>query len=353
MEYISFVDSSETVMSAIKLGISDDIHRCTELLDYPWSHIIQNAFTLSQEQVIELACSAEHLNVSGVFYEKEQYTFKLLALKVACADAFKALYGLSVTMATGVVHPFLKQHARTEWAIRLLSVKIHGSPAFVFACRQKYHAVVIWMIEVMNQMENYSPILQVDCDGNTPLHIAVKNKKWEWAKRLMEHGSLPLLKNKEGKTPVMLAVPHFEYLSIFKQNSSEWFEALHEALVHGKIHPAWCQTLIDEGADFNQPELYDSPIESLLIFAHAGMDMNMSFNNELTDDQLKIMYAHGKIATDFGRVLTVFQDDTWVRLLHNVTHGQNIEDEEYVKRIMTRRVVTKSTYRLQQRIVKK
>tara|TARA_B110001450_G_scaffold36530_1_gene32319 strand:- start:2150 stop:3211 length:1062 start_codon:yes stop_codon:yes gene_type:complete len=353
MEYISFGDSSETVMSAIKFGISDDIQHCTELLDDPWRYIIQNAATLSQEQVIEHASTADHLNVSGVFYEKEQHTLKLLAPKVACADAFKALYGLSVTMATGVVHPYLKQHVRTEWAIRLLSIKIHESPAFVFACRQKYHAVVIWMIEVMNQMENYSPILQVDCDGNTPLHIAIKNKKWEWAKRLMEHGSLPFLKNHKGQTPVMLTAPHFEYLTIFKQHSLEWFEALHEALVHGKKHPAWCQTLIDEGADFNQPELYDSPIESLLIFAHAGMDMNMSFDGELIDDQLKIMYAHGKIPTDFGRVLSVFQDDTWVRLLHNLVHGQHIEDEEYIQRIVTRRVVTKSTSRLQQIIVKK
>lgn len=334
-------------MSAIKLGISDDLHKATESLDYPWGYIIQNASTLTQEQIIEHACSAEHLNVSGVFYEKEQHTFKLLALKVTCADAFKSLYGLSVTMATGVVHPFLNQHVRTEWAIRLLSVKIHGSPAFAFACRQKYHTVVVWMIEVMNQMEDYTPILQVDCDGNSPLHIAVKHKKWEWAKRLMEHGSLPFLKNKEGKTPIMLAAPYFEYLIIFKQHSLEWFEAMHEALVDGKKHPAWCQTLIDEGADFNQPELYDSPIESLLIFAHAGMDMNMSFDGDLSDDQFKIMYTHGKIPTDFSRVLTIFHDDTWVRLLHNLARGQDIEDEEYTSRISTRRAVTKSTYRLQ------
>ena len=140
---------------------------------------------------------------------------------------------------------------------------------------------------------------------------------------------------------------------IFKQHSLEWFEALHEALTDGKKHPAWCQTLIDEGADFNQPELYDSPIESLLIFAHAGMDMNMPFDGDLSDDQLKIMYTHGKIATDFNCVLNIFHDDAWVRLLHNIVRGQDIENEEYIERVSKRRAVTKSTYRLQQRIVKK
>ena len=336
-------------MSAIKSYISDDIHDCVKSLDYPWGYIIQNASTLSQKQVIEHACNAEHLNVSGVFYKKEQRTFEILGHQVTCVDAFKSLYGLSVTMATGTIHPFLKQHVRSEWVIRLFFVKIHGSPAFAFACRQKYDAVVVWMVDVMNQLKEYTPILQVDCDGNSPLHIAVKHQKWDWAKRLMEHGSLPFLKNNEGKTPLMLAAPHYEMLTIFKQCSLEWFDALHEALVDGKKHTSWCQALVDEGADFNQPELYDSPVDSLLIFAYVGMDMNMAFEGHLSDDQLTIMYMHGKIASNFDRVLTIFQDDTWCRLLHNAVHAcENIEDEEYIERISTRRAVTTHTYQLQQ-----
>lgn len=341
-------------MSAIKLGISDDIHQATKSLDYPWNYIIQNASTLTQEQIIEHACTAKHLNVTGVFYQHEQHTFELLALKVSCADAFKALYGLSVTMATGVVHEYLKNHVRREWAIRLFSVRIHDSPAFVFACKQKYHAVVVWMISVMNELKDYSPILQVDCDGNSPLHIAVLHKKWEWTKQLLEHDAKPYQKNNQGKTPIMLAAPHFEYLSLFKTRSREWFDALHEALLSGNKHPAWCQTLIDEGADFNQPELYDSPIESLLIFAHAGMDMNMPFKGPLTNDQLKIMYIHGKVADNFDRVLSVFQDEFWVRLLHNLKHGlHDIQDEEYIERLSSRQAITKNTLNLQQKIIKK
>ena len=164
----------------------------------------------------------------------------------------------------------------------------------------------------------------------------------------MEHGSLPLLKNKEGKTPLMLAAPHYQYLTVFKQHSLEWFDALHEALVDGKKHPAWCQALGAEGAEFNHPELYDSPTDSLLVFAYVGMDMNMPFEGPLSDDQLRIMYTHGKMASNFDRVLAIFQDDTWVRLLHNAVHAcDNIKDKEYIEKISTRRAVTNSTYRLQ------
>ena len=95
-------------MSAIKLGISNDLHSATKDIDHPWNYIVQNISSLTPEQIVEHACNASHLKVSGVFYKNKQYTFELLALQIneRNAHVLRALYGLSVTMATGVVHPY-------------------------------------------------------------------------------------------------------------------------------------------------------------------------------------------------------------------------------------------------------
>ena len=75
----------------------------------------------------------------------------------------------------------------------------------------------------------------------------------------------------------MLAAPHHLRLDMFYTGeSSEWYNALHDALVVGKHDASWCVALIDRGADVNQLELYDAPIDCLIVLAVHGMDMNLS-----------------------------------------------------------------------------
>jgi len=335
-------------MSAIKKGLQD----ATKAVQLPWSFIIQHSQTLSPDQIIDHACTASHLNVAGVFCRQQQ-TFELLAQNLTgpSANVLKALYGLSITMATGIVHPYLRDCSRTNWVLRLFDVKIHRSPAFVFACRQQYQSVVMWMIEIMNDLKEYTPIHQVDDDGNSPLHIAVVHRNWRWATQLVEHGCSPFVKNVAGKTPIMLAAPKYEQLAIFKSDSIEWFDALHEALVDGKQDAMWCQSLIDAGADFNQAALYDSPLDTLLVLAHAGMDMNMLFDGVLSTEQHQIMYMHGKIDHNFDAIISAFEDDEWVRMLHQISHGHYFSAfPDYIATVSARRAITPMTLELQDKL---
>jgi hypothetical protein len=341
-------------MSAIKMGLPIDIHTATKSMQHPWDFIIQNIETLSPEQILEHACTASHLNVSGVFYGQKQHTFECFAAKIneTSSNVLKALYGLSITMATGVVHPYLQEHTRANWVLRLFDVKIHRSPAFVFACRQQYQTVVMWMVDIMNDLKDYAPIRQIDCDGNSPLHIAVLHRRWEWTKQLVEHGCSPFVKNVAGKTPIMLAAPCYEHLTIFKSETVEWFDALHEALIDGKKNAMWCQSLIDAGADFNQSELYGSPLDTLLVLAHAGMDMNMRFDGVLSTEQHRIMYMYGKIDNNFDAILTAFKEDDWVRMLHQISHGHYLlAFPEYCELVSSRRAITKMTLQLQENLL--
>jgi len=344
----------QRTMSAIKMGIPTGIS--TKSIQYPWNFIITNIETLSPEQIIEYACTAFHLNVSGVFDGQKQHTFEYFAsfhvANESSSNVLKALYGLSITMATGVVHPYLQEHTRANWVLRLFNIKIHHSPVFVFACRQQYQTVVLWMVDIMNDLKDYAPIHQVDCDGNSPLHIAVLHRRWEWAKQLVEHGCSPFVKNMAGKTPIMLAAPYYEHLTMFKSDNVEWFDALHEALVDGKKNAMWCQSLIDVGADFNQSELYDSPLDTLLVLAHAGMDMNMRFDGVFSTEQNRVMYMYGKIDNNFDAILTAFEEDDWVRMLHQISRGDYLSIfPEYRKLVSSRRAITKMTLQLQEKLL--
>lgn len=341
-------------MSAIKMGLPTDIYTATTSIQHPWNVVIPNIETLSPEQIIEHACTASHLNVSGVFYGQKQHTLECLSAKIneSSANVLKALHGLSITMATGVVHPYLQKYTRAKWVLRLFDVKIHNCPAFVFACRQQYQTVVMWMVDIMNDLKDFTPIYQIDCDGNSPLHIAVLHRRWEWSKQLVEHGCSPFVKNVAGKTPIMLTAPYYKHLDMFKSKTVEWFNALHEALVDGKKHAIWCQSLIDAGADFNQPELYDSPLDTLLVLAHAGIDMNMRFSDKLSTEQHRIMYMYGKIDTNFDVILNAFEEDDWVRMLHQISHGYYLSMfSEYIELVSSRRAITKITIQLQEKLM--
>lgn len=340
-------------MSALRQYNADDFNKRVRQLNEPWQHILLNVKSLTLHEIIELICKATHLNVSGVYYNNRQFTFKHIApsLEQDKASLFKALYGLAITLATGVIHQSLVQNIRNEWVIEMLHIPWNGSPAFVFACQQHMQTVMAWMISIMNKLNVYTPLHQIDSRGNTPLHFAVVQKKWDWVTQLIEHGCSPYIKNDLGKTPIMLTAPYYNKLKIFKAESKEWFDALHETIVDGKEHAMWCHALLDAGADVNQSELYNSPVDSLIIFAQSGMDMNLPGTLSLTVEQNRILFMYGKIPTDWDEILYAFQENDWIRMLHAFFNGKITQiPEEYRKNVLSRQCVTNKTFVIQSKI---
>ena len=130
--------------------------------------------------------------------------------------------------------------------------------------------------------------------------------------------------------------------------SKEWFDALHDALVYGKNNVEWCSVLISMGADFNQIELYDAPIDTLKLLAKLGMDMNLGPLPELlTPDQRRVFYLHGHVPKDWKHVFEAFTDaPDWSYLLYKL-HSQGIVPERMTGMIKSRRAITVETIQLQ------
>ena len=321
-------------------------------LKYPWDYILQNIEHLTAIQILELIVQkSDHINIRGITINKEQCTFENIAQNIPeeQANVFFAIYGLVITCVTGKLHTYLKHNTRTEWAHLFIQLKIHKQPIFVYACQQNIQTLMQWMIEVMNDIRNFEPLTQQDIYGNTPLHYAVIRKQWKWTQRLVNKNCSPFVKNNKGKTPLMLAAPHHERLEIFKQNNKQWFDALHEALVDGKKDAMWCYTLINEGADFNQPELYNSPCDSLLIFARSGMDMNLPSNETFSIEQYRLMFLYGRKPNKWNNVLNAFSENEWVRMLHDISVEFNDGKitQEYKDNLESRRAITDTTIKLQ------
>lgn len=338
-------------MSNLKPEIKH-VHTKSQTLDYPWNYILENIGNLSAVQILQLvADESEHLNVRGVTINKQQCTFENIAehLPREQSDLFYALYGLALTCVTGKLHTYLKKYISTDWIHLFMQIKIHKQPVFVYACQQNIQTLMQWLIELMNNIQQFTPLLQQDKHGNTPLHYAVMRKQWNWAQRLIDKQCSPFTKNNNGKSPLMLTAPHHEHLKLFKQNNKQWFDALHETLVDGKEHAMWCYALINEGADFNQPELYNSPCDSLLIFARAGMDMNLPTDETFSTEQYRIMFLYGRKPIQWNNVLNAFSEDEWVRMLHDMSiqfDGVHVT-QEYKDNVQARRAIVDTTIHLQ------
>lgn len=335
-------------MSAIKNELK---HLHT--LEYPWNYILQNINHLNATQILQLVIQkSEHVNIRGITSGKQQCTFENIAqnLPEEQGNVFFALYGLAITCVTGKLHTYLEQYTRTEWIHLFIQVKFHKQSIFVYACQQNIQSLMHWMIEIMNDIRNFQPLIQQDINGNTPLHYAVIRKQWKWAQRLVDKNCSPFVKNKKGKTPLMLTAPHHKHLQIFKQNNKQWFDALHETLVDGKEDAMWCYALINEGADFNQPELYNSPCDSLLIFARSGMDMNLPTNETFSIDQYRLMFLYGKKPIKWNNVLNAFSENEWVRMLHDISIGFDGAEipQEYKDNLKSRRAIIDTTIKLQE-----
>lgn len=320
-----------------------------------WRKIYQAIETITPHEVLACALSAEHLDVTGVFVNGIGFNFEKIAnytFVQESANVLYALHGLAVSCATGVVHPYLTQYARATWVCDLFNVRLFGDPAFVFVCKHKILAIATWMVQIMQEVGNIEPMRLRSRRGNGALHYAVENRQWEWARWLVKQGCSPFDRNEDGNTPIMLTAPFHDKLDIFECGRDQrWYSALHEALVVGRAHVQWCCALLDRGADVNQPELYDSPIECLSVFAEAGLDMNFETDVVLTAAQHRILFSYGRVPACWSDVLEAFAENEWVRFFHrfHVLKENTDTPAEFVRNVGRNRCVTAQSLQVRQR----
>jgi hypothetical protein len=303
-------------MSALKSDFTPLFEEAVKKLQQPWSIILQSLDKTPQE-LIDIIGQSE-LDISGVHIYGQQYTLETIATRQTTdvAHFLYTIYGLVLSCTTGKLDELLTRYARHEWVSWLLKANVGGSPAFLIACSRSLKEVATWMVGAMNECSNFEPLQVTTEHGDTALHIAIRKEQWEWAVWLVENDVSPYQKNKQQQSPLMLVAPNYEKIELFKGDSpQEWYNALHDALVYGKNYPKWCETLLELGADVNQPELYDATPESLQIFAMYGMNMNLAtLPATLSIEQRRIFYLHGHIPTRWDWVLEAFSDETPLKL---------------------------------------
>ena len=99
----------------------------------------------------------------------------------------------------------------------------------------------------------------------------------------------------------------------------------------------------------------DSPVDSLLVFATRGMDMNIAdAPDSSTAEHYRIMYMFGKKPRDWSTVLHAFSEPEWIRFLHRFfeTNETDIDvPQEYKENVMNRQIITKVTEKIRARFV--
>lgn len=342
-------------MSALKSDFKPLFLHAVSKLEAPWRIILPQLETLSVSELVGLIGKAT-LDVAGVYVKSRQYNFEKIAARIHnkdISDFLFVLYGLALTMVTGDVHDYLVRYMRLEWVPCVLSFRIQGEPAFVLACQRSMKAAVEWMTDVMRDASCWSPCRQTLENGDSPLHMAVRRRQWEWAKWLFDHGVSPYTKNNKGDSSIMLIAPHHEKLDLFYSKSdSNWYNALHDGLVAGRDDCTWCVALLDRGADVNQLGLYDSPIDSLVVFAKHGMDMNLGpLPSHRTAEQLKIFYLYGRRPQLWERVIVAFPEIEWIQFLYAFYNDIECEVPNiYRTHLEGRQAVTKTTRHILRRL---
>ncbi|MDA7838950.1 ankyrin repeat domain-containing protein [bacterium] len=323
-------------------------------LEEPWKSMLTHLDTMSVEDIMKLIGNTT-LVVSGVYVQGVQCTFEKISRRLHdtnVADFLMVLYGLVMSCANGELHSCLKDHMRPQWVSWMFTARVNSEPAFVLACRRSLKEMVEWMAHTMQEANDWSACAVQNASGDSALHIAVRRRQWDWAKWLLTHGASPYVKNHSGCSAIMLCAPHHEKLILFcGQKDMEWHSALHDALVYGRDDSSWCVALIDQGADVNQPELYDAPLDSLIVFAKNGMDMNLGpLPANRTPEQLKVFFVYGRKPSEWKHVIDAFEDVKWIKALRAFFQGEHASlPEEYKHHILERQGITKNTRDMVQR----
>ena len=344
-------------MSALKSDFVPLYLHQVSKLNAPWKHILSQLETITVSKCIELI-GTSNLDIAGVFVKGQQFTFENISSRLHnkdVADFLLLLHGLSLTMVTGELHEYVEHYIRLEWVPFVLSLHIENEPVFALACKRSLKLVAEWMTDVMRESKSLELCGQTLQNGDSALHMAVRRRQWDWAAWLLSQGVSPYLKNSHGESPIMLVAPHHEKMDLFcLKKDAKWFDALHDALVAGRNDATWCVALIDRGADVNQLILYDSPIDSLVVLAKHGMDMNLGPIPEgRTADQLKVFYVYGRKPEHWQNVISAFPEMDWIRFLHSFYHDIDVEIPiAYSTNIKSRQAITKTSIELIRRMSK-
>lgn len=345
-------------MSALKSDFKGLFLNAVSKLESPWRDILP-VLDEMDVQTLMRNIGQHSLDVAGVTVKNHACTFEKIAQRVENTDVshfLLVLYGLVMTSATGDIHTHVKQYMRTEWIPWVLSARVNEEPVFYGACRRSLRLWVEWMTALMEDVSFWAPLQQRGSNGDTALHLAVRHRQWEWSAWLVKHGVSPTTKNNSGDTALSLAMPYHQCLSYLQvqTRNSDWFNALHHALVAGRTDATWCVALLDMGADVNQVELYDAPVDSLAVFAKHGMDMNLGpLPASITVESLQLMYAHGHVPRDWKQVLYAVSEDSWMRTLYSV-HVEKSTDvpETLISNVIACQAVTPETQALQRRFIR-
>lgn len=337
------------IMSALKSNLKEMYQEKIIQLNTPWRDILsfENPGCTDLQKL-----EHQELQVAGIMIGSIQYNFEKISQLYSCpkqkSHLLLALYGLAISCVTGTVHSHLQTYAKTEWYPIFQKMKYKNNYIFMHICKHSLNELAAHFIDKCDSYEWLNE--RLDHNNDTALHLAIRNRQWEWAKWLIEKGLSPFDLNDQQETPLSLAMPHVDRLDMFcKVKNSELYNALHHALILGRENTSWCCALIEMGADVNQIELYDTPLESLLVFAKYGMDMNLGpLPDNLSIDQLRVFFMYGRQPTTWKHVIRAFPDDK-IQMFINIFHQKNkVEDREYIQNIRSRQAITQCTIELKE-----
>jgi hypothetical protein len=337
-------------MSALKSNFKQTLMTNIENLEAPWRNIL----SLKNTPIGAILPLLQHqeLQVSGVMVVGEQYNFEKIAhlhfFQNEKKQLLLALYGLSISCVTGTIHPYLETHAKKEWYPIFHTMKFKSNYMFMHICKHSLNELASHFIEKSDTYDWLNSSLVENND--TALHLAIRHRHWTWAEWLLDKGVSPFIKNNQNETPISLTAPRHDMLNIFcKTPTVEWYGALHDALVIHRQDTLWCTSLIGRGADVNQIELYDSPVESLLVFAKHGMDMNLGpLPDNLTREQLRVFFMYGRQPMVWKNVIRAFSGDKLLMFIDVFHNGKRVEDEEYRQNVCSRHAISEKSRQLMQ-----
>ena len=307
----------------------------------------------SMDDKLDMLATCTKIDIWGMRLHNQNYSFLELIEYLSCEtqQLARVIYGLFISCSTGEIHPMLQSNLIQQWVSTVFCFRIHGEPVFPLICQRQMHTLATWMVDwLANCPERHLVINSCLKNGDSPLHMAIRNRHWDWASWLIAAGCQKHSKNKAGESPLFLMAPFEEHVHLLREKTKEWYDNLHEAL---GINSSWTQRLIEEGADINQPELYSEPVDILLVLAKNGMDMNLSpLPLNLCSFQYRILYSFGRIPSEWKSVLDAFDDMEFIKsLFHFFERGcTRMLTEEYKTNVLSRRSITPETKSYAKRI---
>lgn len=293
------------------------------------------------------------MNIWGFRHQLENHTFEDLVERLPCEiqNLARVIYGLFLSCSTGIIDNQLQTYLKSEWVSKIFRIRLHGEPVFPLICKRQMHVLATWMVDWLSNCDEKLLVIN-SClqNGDSALHMAMRNRHWEWATWLIASGCDKYSKNKAGESPLRLMAPHEEHVHLLREKTTEWYNNIHDAI---GITSSWTQRLIDEGADINQPELYSLPVDILIVLAKNGMDMNLNpLPADLTDFHYRILYGYGRVPKDWKRVLHVFDDMDFVKSLFDFFENDSTKllMKDYKQILNNRRAIAPQTIAYAKRI---